>query len=167
MNIYQSNTYRKDLSWLHFNNEPRFQGRQQGKDQQLCISIFVAYLIIPNSNQEYRPRHYTNILYIVIWQICRDGGFFQYGNQLAMSWPSPQCLVDQIQVEKPILVVKTIQKKKILVVTTDRMPDHPQNREQYNQHRYNIIREVINVQQPQCRTKNWTLLNSSTNWIFF
>ena len=23
MNIYQSNTYRKDLSWAHFNYEPR------------------------------------------------------------------------------------------------------------------------------------------------
>ena len=23
MNIYQSNTYRKELSWVHFNNEPR------------------------------------------------------------------------------------------------------------------------------------------------
>ena len=27
MNIYQSNTYRKDLSWLHFDNEPRVQER--------------------------------------------------------------------------------------------------------------------------------------------
>ena len=25
MNIYQSNTYRKDLSWLHFHDEPRAQ----------------------------------------------------------------------------------------------------------------------------------------------
>ena len=23
INIYQSNTYRKELSWLHFDNEPR------------------------------------------------------------------------------------------------------------------------------------------------
>ena len=50
MNIYQSNTYRKDLGWLCFNNEPRAQERQQVKDQQLCISIFVAYLTIPSSN---------------------------------------------------------------------------------------------------------------------
>ena len=27
MNIYQSNTYIKDLSWLNFNNEPRVQER--------------------------------------------------------------------------------------------------------------------------------------------
>ena len=44
MNIYQSNTYRNNLSWLHFDNEPRVQERYQVKDQQSCISIFVAYL---------------------------------------------------------------------------------------------------------------------------
>ena len=27
MNIYQSNTYRKDLSWLHFDDEQRVQER--------------------------------------------------------------------------------------------------------------------------------------------
>ena len=27
-NLYQSNTYRKDLSWLHFDNEPRVQEKQ-------------------------------------------------------------------------------------------------------------------------------------------
>ena len=42
MNIYQSNTYRKDLSWLHFDDEPWVQGRQQVKDQQSYISVFVA-----------------------------------------------------------------------------------------------------------------------------
>ena len=35
----QSNTYRKDLSWLHFDKEPRFQGKQQVKEQQSCISL--------------------------------------------------------------------------------------------------------------------------------
>ena len=34
MNIYQSNTYRKDLSWLHLLNEPRAQEREQVKEQQ-------------------------------------------------------------------------------------------------------------------------------------
>ena len=28
MNIYQSNTYRKDLSWPHFGDEPRVQENQ-------------------------------------------------------------------------------------------------------------------------------------------
>ena len=51
MKIYQSNTYsRKDLSWLHFNDEPRIQEKQQLKDQQSCISVFVAYPTIPSSN---------------------------------------------------------------------------------------------------------------------
>ena len=43
-NIYQSNNYRKDLSWPHFDDEPRFQEKQQVKDQQSCISAFVACL---------------------------------------------------------------------------------------------------------------------------
>ena len=29
MKIYQSNTCRKDLSWVHFDDEPRVQERQQ------------------------------------------------------------------------------------------------------------------------------------------
>ena len=39
MNLYQSNTYRNDLSWLHFDDEPRVQERQQVKDQQSCIFV--------------------------------------------------------------------------------------------------------------------------------
>ena len=38
MNIYQSNTYRKHLSWLHFDNEPGVQEKQQMKDQLSYIS---------------------------------------------------------------------------------------------------------------------------------
>ena len=49
-NIYQSNTYRKDLSWPHFDNEPRVQEKQQVKDQQSCIFVFVACLAIPSNN---------------------------------------------------------------------------------------------------------------------
>ena len=50
MNIYQSNTYRKDLSWPHFDDEPRVQEKQQVKDQQSCIFVFVACLTVPSSN---------------------------------------------------------------------------------------------------------------------
>ena len=49
-NIYQSNTDRKGLSCSHFDNEPRVQEKQQEKDQQSCISVFVACLTIPSSN---------------------------------------------------------------------------------------------------------------------
>ena len=57
MNIYQSNTYRKDLSWLRFDNERKGQERQQVKDQQSCIIIFVAYLTVPSSNEGHQLRH--------------------------------------------------------------------------------------------------------------
>ena len=49
-NIYQSNTYRKDLSWPYFDDEPRVQEKQQVKHQQSCISIFVACLTIRSDN---------------------------------------------------------------------------------------------------------------------
>ena len=32
INIYQSNTFRKDLHWPHFDDEPRVQDKQQMKD---------------------------------------------------------------------------------------------------------------------------------------
>lgn len=46
MNIYQSSTYREDLRWRHFEDEPRVQDRLQVKDRQSCISAFAAYLAI-------------------------------------------------------------------------------------------------------------------------
>ena len=48
-NIYQSNTYRKDLSSSHFEDEPRVQEKQQTKGQQSCIFIFVTCLTILSS----------------------------------------------------------------------------------------------------------------------
>ena len=50
MNIYQSNTNRKDLRWLYFDDEPRVQEKQQVKDQQSCIPFFITYIKIPRSN---------------------------------------------------------------------------------------------------------------------
>ena len=38
------------LSWLHIDNGPRVQEKQQVEDQQSCISVFVAGLTIPSSN---------------------------------------------------------------------------------------------------------------------
>ena len=43
---------------------------------------------------------------------------FQNWNQQATFCPSPQCLIDQIKGQKPILVV-----------ATDKMPDHTLSRE--------------------------------------
>ena len=49
INIYQSNTYKR-LKLAIFWRWPRVQERQQVKDQQSCLSVFVAYPIIPSSN---------------------------------------------------------------------------------------------------------------------
>ena len=49
-NIYQSRTYRKGLSWPHFDDEPRVQKKQQVKDKESYIFIFVACPTIPSSN---------------------------------------------------------------------------------------------------------------------
>ena len=66
MNIYQTNTCRKDFSRLHFDNEPRVQERQQGKDQQSYISVFVVFPGSPAQTwQQYFPR-------MAVWQIYED-----------------------------------------------------------------------------------------------
>ena len=52
MNIYQSNIYKKDLRWLHFDDEPWVQERQQVKVQQSCISVFIAYLTMPRDTEQ-------------------------------------------------------------------------------------------------------------------
>ena len=65
--IYQSNTYRKDLSWLHFNDEPRVQERQQVKDEQSCkqsytyIHICIVYMYI--------YKHQETYIFILIYYI--------------------------------------------------------------------------------------------------
>ena len=72
MNIYQSNIYRKDLSWLHFKDEPRVQERQQVKDQKSKISVFPSYLTFSSSGYEHQPRHDNSIQCKAVWYIYRD-----------------------------------------------------------------------------------------------
>ena len=64
--------------------------------------------------------------------------FSQYWNQQATSYTSPQCLVDQIQVQKSIQVV-----------ATDQMPDHTENKSDIISIDRNItdsiVRKVIDV----------------------
>ena len=50
LNIYRSNACRNDLSWLHFDDEQRLQERQQVKDEQSFISLFVPYPTISSSS---------------------------------------------------------------------------------------------------------------------
>ena len=61
INIYQSNNYRKDFSWLYVDDEPRVQERQYMKDQHSYISVFVAYLIFSSSSLEHQFRHDNSI----------------------------------------------------------------------------------------------------------
>ena len=66
---YQIPSYRKDLSWPHFVNEPRVPEKQQVKDQQssILLLVFVGCLTIPSSNWGHQPRHDNSIPYMGIW----------------------------------------------------------------------------------------------------
>ena len=64
---YQNNTYRKDLGWPHFDDEPRVQEKQQVKDQQSYVSVFVACLTNPSSNWDHQPRRDNSIPYMDVW----------------------------------------------------------------------------------------------------
>ena len=66
-NIYQSNTCRKDLSWPHSDDEPRVLEKQQVKDQQSCISVFVVCLTNPSSNWGHQSRRDSSIPYMGVW----------------------------------------------------------------------------------------------------
>ena len=70
-NIYQSNTYRKDLGWSHFNNKPRVQKKQHVKEQQYCIFVFVAFQQFQEATRGAGP-NVTTIPYMGIWWIYRD-----------------------------------------------------------------------------------------------
>ena len=43
MNTYQSNTYRKDLGWLNFEDEQTVQEKEQVMGEQSYILISVPY----------------------------------------------------------------------------------------------------------------------------
>ena len=50
MNIYHSDTYRKDLSWLHFYDYRRVRERQQVLDEQSYITATVTYVVYPSNS---------------------------------------------------------------------------------------------------------------------
>ena len=47
MNIYESNSYRKDLSWLHFSNEPRVQEKVKVASE---VPAVLHYLTTPSNS---------------------------------------------------------------------------------------------------------------------
>ena len=50
MNMYQSKTYRKDLRWIFFGDEPRIPEEQQVKDQHSHMFVLVAFQTILSSS---------------------------------------------------------------------------------------------------------------------
>ena len=50
MNIFQSNTYKTNISWLHFDNEKRVQDREQVKGPTVLHIHFVPYLTIASGS---------------------------------------------------------------------------------------------------------------------
>ena len=72
--ICQSNTYKKDLNWPHFDVESQFQKKHQLYDQQFSILVSVAYPTCPSSNQVHQPRHGNSCLCKAVWQTYRDKG---------------------------------------------------------------------------------------------
>ena len=61
-NIYQSNTYRKDLNWTHFDKEPRVQEKQPKNKKaypvngffcQSCVCNILSWLIIYTSKTNF------------------------------------------------------------------------------------------------------------------
>ena len=91
-NIYQSNTYRKQLNRSHFDAELSIQEMQQVKDEQSCLFIFVAFLTIASRKQGHQPRRDNSIPYIVVWYIYRDTkqpqkkATLQNESKLQLSW---------------------------------------------------------------------------------
>ena len=55
INIYPSNTYRDDLYWPYFDDEPRFQVRQQMRDQQSYMRVSLPYLTYPSNIRSTSP----------------------------------------------------------------------------------------------------------------
>ena len=71
VNIYQGNAQRKELSWRHFADESKAQGRQQVKDHQSYIRVCSAYLTYPSSSQQHRTTHENSIPFKIGWQILQ------------------------------------------------------------------------------------------------
>ena len=67
MSIDQSNSYRKEVSRLHFDNEPRVQEDQLVKDQQFYRPVSVAHLRFPSKCNEQQHRYGNSIPVKAIW----------------------------------------------------------------------------------------------------
>ena len=64
-NIYQSNTYRRDLSWPHFDDDIRVQEIERP-------TVLHTRVATPSSNLEHQPRFESSIPYMGVWYIYKD-----------------------------------------------------------------------------------------------
>ena len=73
MSIYPYTTYKRTLSWLHSDDEPRVQERQHMKDQLSYMSVFIAYLTYSTFSFfiQHLPRHDKSSSCMAVWQIYR------------------------------------------------------------------------------------------------
>ena len=68
MNICQSNTYQKDLSWLHFNKEQKVQKKKKKvANQQSYTSVSVFCPTYPSSCWKQKSRHDSKIPRKAVW----------------------------------------------------------------------------------------------------
>ena len=65
MNIYQSNTYRKDLSWLNFDNEPRV------RDSAVKEGPTVLHIHFSSLSNYLKSTHDNSIPCMTVWKIYR------------------------------------------------------------------------------------------------
>ena len=69
-------TIEKTLSWLHFNDEPRVQERQQVKDRQSCIFVFVVHLTIPDFRVSttimFFHRNFPQVVQVQLWTLATN-----------------------------------------------------------------------------------------------
>ena len=72
ISIDQSNNYRKEFSWLHFDNEPRVQEGQLVKDQQFYRPISLIHLIFSRKCNEQQHGYDSSIPFKAIWYLDKD-----------------------------------------------------------------------------------------------
>ena len=71
--ICQSNTCVKDLSWLHFDDEPKVQERHQVKDQEYYSRVSVADLSYTSSSRSTSPGTGVEIFFIIKKPVRKHG----------------------------------------------------------------------------------------------
>ena len=169
MNIYQSNTYKKDLSWLHIDNEPKVPERQQVKGQQSCIFVFILVATrstSPDMTTVFHARPYGR--FIVIYR-ATSGKKLDRTNQgsnfLAGSFSNRhnnvRALIQFRRKVKPSILKDAISDAEMLY------PCHGQGRTSLNISLMNIKGAIyFSAFNKKATVLQWTLSNSNSQGEF-